>query len=1442
MKRNFILSFILLSVFQLGFSQNVVTVTDADLTGSTTWYSDTVYMLDGFVFLEEGTLTIEAGTVVKGKEIPTTGDNASALIITRGAMINAVGNPRKPIIFTAEIDDVSDPADLLTSDRGLWGGVILLGSGILGTDTETKAIEGIPEGETRAEFGGNDNTESSGTMKYVSIRHGGAELGPGNEINGLTFGGVGSGTVIENVEVIANDDDGFEWFGGAASAKFLVSAFNKDDAFDYDFGWQGKGQFWFVVQGTDEADNAGEHDGSKPDDAAPFSSPTIYNVTYLGSGVDATTKNSTALHFRDNAGGMYANSVFTDFAKHAIEVEDLPAASGTDSRQRMEAGDLVVKNNVWYAFGSGDQLNATANGIIRPTENAEDPDAQFLIDHLSNNNNSIEDPMLRGISRITDEGLDPRPMAGSPLFGELAAVPADDDFFTDVDFRGAFGYSNWATQWTAIDAYGYFGDLDGGFGATTVYVSDDDLDGSTTWTNDKTYILDGFVFLEQGTLSIEPGTVIKGKEVPSTGDNASALIITPDAKINAVGSPELPIIFTSEIDDVSDNADLLYSDRGLWGGVILLGNGILGTDTETKSIEGIPEGEDRAIFGGNDNEHNSGTMKYVSIRHGGAELGPGNEINGLTFGGVGSQTVIEHVEVIANDDDGFEWFGGAVGAKWLVSAFNKDDAFDYDFGWEGKGQFWFVIQGTDEADNAGEHDGSKPDDASPFSNPTIFNVTYIGSGVDAATKNSTALHFRDNTGGTYANSIFTDFAKHAIEVEDLPAASGTDSRQRMEAGDLKLMNNIWFGFGSGDQLSAGANGIIRATEDAEDPDAQFLVDHLSANNNSIEDPMLRGISRMTDQGLDPRPKAGSPALSGASALPADDDFFTPADFRGAFGFANWAAQWTAVDAYGIFGNLEGGFGTEEVIVTDADLTGDAEWTNDKTYILDGFVFLEQGTLNIQPGTVVKGKEVPTSGDNASALIITRGAQIDAEGSAEFPIIFTAEIDDVSDPDDLSSSDRGLWGGVILLGNGILGTDTETKSIEGIPEGEARAEFGGNDNSESSGIMKYVSIRHGGAELGPGNEINGLTFGGVGSGTVIENVEVIANDDDGFEWFGGAANAKWLVSAFNKDDAFDYDFGWQGMGQFWFAIQGTDEADNAGEHDGAKPDDATPFSNPTIFNATYIGSGVNAATKNSTAIHFRDNTGGMYANSIFTDFAKHAIEVEDLPAASGADSRERMENGDLVVKNNIWYGFGSGDQLDASDNGIIRATEDAEDPDAQFLIDHLSNNNNSIEDPKLAGISRAADEGLDPRPNSESPAWENLAGLPGDDFFLDANYKGAFGETNWAAGWTAVDFYGYFGDILSGVEVYESESGLKLSQNYPNPFNYSTMVSYTLPEAMEVELVVFDITGKVVQMVVNREYQFEGEHVVTISGLNEGMYFYRLSAGDDQVTRKMIVTR
>jgi hypothetical protein len=223
----------------------------------------------------------------------------------------------------------------------------------------------------------------------------------------------------------------------------------------------------------------------------------------------------------------------------------------------------------------------------------------------------------------------------------------------------------------------------------------------------------------------------------------------------------------------------------------------------------------------------------------------------------------------------------------------------------------------------------------------------------------------------------------------------------------------------------------------------------------------------------------------------------------------------------------------DIRVTDADLIGGQtyDWTADNVYILDGLVYLEEGgVLNIEAGTTIKGATSITTGDNTSALIITRGARIVARGTASAPIIFTAEEDDLSDSGDFTAQDRGEWGGLVILGNATIARPGGEDGIEGIDADEARARFGGGmspDDSDDSGVLSYVSIRHGGAQLSTDNEINGLTLGGVGSGTTLDYIEVFANEDDGIEFFGGTVGIKHASVAFCGDDGFDYDFGWRG---------------------------------------------------------------------------------------------------------------------------------------------------------------------------------------------------------------------------------------------------------------------------------------------------------------------------
>ncbi|MBI9071990.1 MAG: T9SS type A sorting domain-containing protein [Melioribacteraceae bacterium] len=957
----------------------------------------------------------------------------------------------------------------------------------------------------------------------------------------------------------------------------------------------------------------------------------------------------------------------------------------------------------------------------------------------------------------------------------------------------------------------------------------DDITSNTSWSASNEYHLNGLIFVHEGaTLTIEAGTVIKGLSSTNitSGDGASALIVRRGAKIMAEGTASMPIIFTTEFDDVNDPTDLGSADKGLWGGLILLGKATTNQPTTDNQIEGIPPEED-ALYGGTDDTDNSGVLRYISIRHGGFSISgvEGDEINGLTMGAIGSGTTIEFIEVFANFDDGYEWFGGAVNTSNLVAAFCGDDCFDYDQGFRGNHQFWFSLQGTDEAGRAGEHDGGDDNETgTPYALPNLANATYIGSGVDATPGgdgNDRCLYFRDNAGGFYSNSIFTSFSGYGVKIEDLEN-DVNDSRGQMEAGSLILKNNYWFDFGNGN--------TIEAMGDNED----YVVNHLSANGNQAVDPMLRGISREMDGNLDPRLQMSSPAYSAAVAL--EGSFFDAVSYCGAFdpNASLWTDGWTALYSLGYTGDLPAGeMGV--VVVTD-DITSNTSWSSSNEYHLNGLIFVHEGaTLTIQPGTVIKGLSQAniTSGDGASALIVRRGAKIMAEGTASMPIIFTTEFDDVNDPTDLGSADKGLWGGLILLGKATTNQPTTDNQIEGIPP-EEDALYGGTDDTDNSGVLRYISIRHGGFSISgvEGDEINGLTMGAIGSGTTIEFIEVFANFDDGYEWFGGAVNTSNLVAAFCGDDCFDYDQGFRGNHQFWFSLQGTDEAGRAGEHDGGDDNETgTPYALPNLANATYIGSGVDATPGgdgNDRCLYFRDNAGGFYSNSIFTSFSGYGVKIEDLENDVN-DSRGQMEAGSLILKNNYWFDFGNGN--------TIEAMGDNED----YVVNHLSANGNQAVDPMLRGISREMDNILDPRPTEGSPAASGATALTG------VTYSGAFDPNAalWTDGWTALYSLNYTDRTPVSVEEISGTvpTAYELSQNYPNPFNPTTTINFSIPEASNVQVAVYNTLGQEVAVLVNG-YKTAGNYKVTFDARNmaSGMYIYKLQSNKFEVFKKMLLLK
>lgn len=511
-----------------------------------------------------------------------------------------------------------------------------------------------------------------------------------------------------------------------------------------------------------------------------------------------------------------------------------------------------------------------------------------------------------------------------------------------------------------------------------------------------------------------------------------------------------------------------------------------------------------------------------------------------------------------------------------------------------------------------------------------------------------------------------------------------------------------------------------------------------------------------------------------------------------------------------------------VIEVTSDITSDTTWTSANDYVLTDIIYVKNGaTLTINPGTIIRGEPEDGSAPyTPGALVVTRTGQIDAEGTPSAPIVFTtslldsdgdgqysdetydyntlidydaaiaagaAFIDDDPIGDPLSPGSgylsgtpgdqshvgadeyRGLWGGVIILGNaptnimditnGKLGKTTKTARadlddvfegfIEGLdPDdtGNNDGVYGGSNPNDSSGTLKYVGIRHGGVNIAADNEINGLTMGGVGFGTLIEYVEVYCNDDDGFEWFGGTANCRYLISLYNNDDSFDIDEGFTGLGQFWFSLQIDDgtNGDHGGEHDGTNGafDNADvdalnghtvagtgdkgfglPITYPTIYNATYVGAGTS-----EQMLKFDDSFGGDYYNSVFVGAEQQLIDSND----AGGDMTDRAAAADCgFVSNSIAYDI----------NGTTAAlgASDLSDESGSPIASIVAANSNVLggTNPFATLTSATVRTNVDPRVTTTANNAVTLA-APSATYFIPASYAGAFDPVEsdyWSDGWS-----------------------------------------------------------------------------------------------------------
>lgn len=515
----------------------------------------------------------------------------------------------------------------------------------------------------------------------------------------------------------------------------------------------------------------------------------------------------------------------------------------------------------------------------------------------------------------------------------------------------------------------------------------------------------------------------------------------------------------------------------------------------------------------------------------------------------------------------------------------------------------------------------------------------------------------------------------------------------------------------------------------------------------------------------------------------------------------------------------------QVVITDADLgTETYTWTKDNVYLLDGNVFLEAGgVLNIEAGTVIKAKTTPTSNDISSSLIIARGAQIFAVGTRAEPIIFTAELDDLSVTNDFTAIDNMQWGGLIVCGNSIVGEDGGTDQVEGIPTDDTRGEYGGTDANDNSGVIKYVSIRHGGAVLGADNEIQGLTLAGVGAGTTIDYVEIFANNDDGIEFFGGTVNATHIIAAFTADDSFDFDESWNGYCQFLFSFQGNeleDLGDNAIEYDGTEATSGVPNETGRIYNGTFIGSGA-SGNANSDGLRLKSAGRVELWNSVFYQPTGYVFRVED-------DAILGVAAGESAFAGNVAFEFGT----------LVQ--DDVPEITAALTASAVTEIN-----PEIASVSRTTDGALDPRPaDFNSPIYGGAAQHTATDA-VNTQYRGAFewsaaSETTWAHGWTALDAYGYLystGFTSSTDDVTEGAFELAVQ---PNPVTDLAQIAFELPNASDVELTMVDLQGRAVYSE-NLGMMMTGQNNVTlnISTIAQGLYVVIVKTNAGTATRKIV---
>ena len=433
----------------------------------------------------------------------------------------------------------------------------------------------------------------------------------------------------------------------------------------------------------------------------------------------------------------------------------------------------------------------------------------------------------------------------------------------------------------------------------------------------------------------------------------------------------------------------------------------------------------------------------------------------------------------------------------------------------------------------------------------------------------------------------------------------------------------------------------------------------------------------------------------------------PTTYRGAFA-ASPTAPWT--DSWTEFDPLNANYtSTKPVVVISADITANTTWSANNVYELNGTIFVRNNaTLTIPAGTLIKSNAV------AASLIVTRGAKLNAIGTASSPIVFTSK-------NAVGSRNRGDWGGIVLLGKGRYNVNGGVNFIEGISQ-TVETQFGGGltpTNDDSSGTLKYVRIEFAGYVFSPNNELNGLTMGACGSGTTIDYVQVSYSNDDSFEWFGGSVDCKHLVALAGLDDDFDTDNGYNGRVQFGLSIKdpsGFDISTSESFESDNSAGSGTPVGNATtdawktsaiftnftclgpVYRATLTTPATSVNNLHDKAARLRRATELKVFNSLFLDF-RRGLQFENNSIAQFTTNNTTIWQNNIIAGSTPIissttaiadkYAAGSNSSLDAT------TTTTAATGTTLILVNPYPANSGNATAPGYTG--------LDYRPGTGSPA-------------------------------------------------------------------------------------------------------------------------------------------